>query len=61
MASVLIRHGLDLLSIAVAAWPRVALLVVVKIMAKPGRPATSLAGSVEGLDAAERTMASPKE
>jgi Protein of unknown function (DUF2637) len=37
MASVVVHYGLDLLSIAVAAWPPVALLVVVEIMAKPGK------------------------
>lgn len=37
IASVVVHYGLDLLSIAVAAWPPVALLVVVEIMAKPGK------------------------
>jgi Protein of unknown function (DUF2637) len=41
MASVVVHYGLDLLSIAVAAWPPVALLVVVEIMAKPGKPRQS--------------------
>jgi hypothetical protein len=38
IASVVVRNGLDTLSIAVSAWPPVALLVVVEIMAKPGKP-----------------------
>jgi hypothetical protein len=48
MASVVVHYGLDVLSIAVAAWPPVALLVVVEIMSKPGKvraPRGSAAGS----------------
>jgi hypothetical protein len=49
MASVVVHYGLDLLSIAVAAWPPVALLAVVEIMAKPGKarqaPVTPSAGA----------------
>jgi hypothetical protein len=37
IASVVVHYGLDPLSIAVSGWPPVALLVVVEIMAKPGR------------------------
>lgn len=37
IASTAVHHG-DPLSIGVAAWPPVALLIVVEIMAKPGKP-----------------------
>jgi hypothetical protein len=38
IAFVVVHNGLDTLSIAASAWPPVALLVVVEIMAKPGKP-----------------------
>jgi len=38
VASTMVHHGMDPLSIAVAAWPPLALLVVVEIMARPGKP-----------------------
>ena len=38
MASEVVDNGMDPLSLAVSAWPPIALLVVVEIMARPGKP-----------------------
>jgi hypothetical protein len=46
MASVVVHHSRDPLFIAVSAWPPVALLVVVEIMARPGKPKTNAATPV---------------
>jgi hypothetical protein len=46
VASVVVSHGPDPLSIAVSAWPPVALLVVVEIMARPGRAITAAVPAV---------------
>ena len=42
IASTAVHHG-DPLSIGVAAWPPLALLVVTEIMARPGKPKTEYA------------------